>query len=494
MDQTLVKKLTSSVSLMPFGLVERSADGAAVPAKEMDEIARIGLPMFALVLMFMSVMTGAMHLLNAIIEEKMSKISEVLLGSVTPFQLLAGKLVGVVAVSLLLTLVYLVGGIYALLSFGRLDLIDPVLIGWFLVFMVCAALMFGAIFLAIGSACSDLKDSQSMVQPAMMLIILAYLASFVVMRAPESGIVRGPVDVPDDYAVRDDAAAGDAARTPALAGARVGGAADGGHRGCRLGGRPHLPRRPADAGQAAEHPGAAEMDPALNWRCLRAVALAKAGRDERGHARRRLTGLDPTLFGGDTMTRVFRSAASAAIVAMSLTASAPLAAQAPADRAAAQRADRAAVEQAALDYVEALYNADTTRIERSVHPQLTKRGFWRDNAKLPWGPQTTMTYEQLMTLTKTWNADKKRDTSIKKVDVFDVLDQTATAKVTAMWGVDYLHLAKYDGRWKIINIVWQAHPENRRGDFRLRKRSRCLAASADHRSLGEGGRPRPAPP
>jgi hypothetical protein len=159
------------------------------------------------------------------------------------------------------------------------------------------------------------------------------------------------------------------------------------------------------------------------------------------------------------MTRVFRSAASAAIVAMSLTVSAPRpAAQAATDRVAAQKADRAAVEQAALDYVEALYNADPTRIERSVHPQLTKRGFWRENATLPWGPQQTMTYEQLMTLAKTWNADKKRDTSIKKIDVFDVLDQTATAKVTAMWGVDYLHLAKYDGRWKIINIVWQAHP------------------------------------
>ena len=78
-----------------------------------------------------------------------------------------------------------------MISFGRADLIDPALIGWFLVFMVCAALMFGAIFLAIGSACSDLKDSQSMVQPAMTLIILAYLASFVVMRAPESALSVG---------------------------------------------------------------------------------------------------------------------------------------------------------------------------------------------------------------------------------------------------------------------------------------------------------------
>lgn len=195
-DHALVRRLTAGATLTRFGLVERSETGDAVPAREVDDLSRMGVPIFALVLMFMAVMTGAMHLLNAIIEEKMSKISEVLLGSVTPFQLLAGKLLGVVAVSVVLTVVYLIGGIYALLSFGRPDLIDPVLIGWFFVFMISAALMFGAIFLAIGSACSDLKDSQSMVQPAMMLIILAYLASFVVMRAPESGLSVGLSFVP----------------------------------------------------------------------------------------------------------------------------------------------------------------------------------------------------------------------------------------------------------------------------------------------------------
>jgi hypothetical protein len=120
--------------------------------------------------------------------------------------------------------------------------------------------------------------------------------------------------------------------------------------------------------------------------------------------------------------------------------------------------DRAAVGQAALDYVEGIYTSDVSRIERSVHPQLAKRGFWRDSPAHPWGPQSTMTYEQLLTLTKTWNAKKDRDTSLKRVDIYEVLDQTASAKVTAMWGIDYLHLAKYDGRWKIINIVWQAHP------------------------------------
>jgi ABC-2 type transport system permease protein len=190
-DQALVEKLTTRADVSTFGLVERGADGAVVPAREVDDLSRFGVPMFVLVLMFMSVMTGAMHLLSAVIEEKMSKISEVLLGAVTPVQLLAGKLTGVVGVSMLLTLVYLAGGVYALVSFGRPDLIDPLMIGWFLVFMVCGALMFGSIFLAIGSACSDLKDSQGMVQPATMLVLLAYLGSFMVMRAPESGLALG---------------------------------------------------------------------------------------------------------------------------------------------------------------------------------------------------------------------------------------------------------------------------------------------------------------
>ena len=101
----------------------------------MDELARFGPPFFFLILMFMAVMTGAQHLLNAIIEEKMSKISEVLLGSVSPFQLLAGKLLGVVGVSLLLALVYFAGAIYGLLRSAGADLIDPALIAWFLVFL-----------------------------------------------------------------------------------------------------------------------------------------------------------------------------------------------------------------------------------------------------------------------------------------------------------------------------------------------------------------------
>jgi ABC-2 type transport system permease protein len=196
MDAAFVASLTARTPLASFGLVERERDGTLTAAREVDEIERFGVPIFFLVLMFMSVMSTAQHLINTIIEEKMSKISEVLLGSVSAFQLLAGKLVGIVAVSLLLAFVYLGGGAYALLSQGRPDLIDLTLAGWFLVFLICASLLFGAVFQALSAACSDLKDAQSLLQPAMMILVVAYFASFLVLRAPDSALAAGLSFVP----------------------------------------------------------------------------------------------------------------------------------------------------------------------------------------------------------------------------------------------------------------------------------------------------------
>jgi hypothetical protein len=39
------------------------------------------------------------------------------------------------------------------------------------------------------------------------------------------------------------------------------------------------------------------------------------------------------------------------------------------------------------------------------------------------------------------------------------LDPTPSAKLVAQWGVDYFHLARYDGRWMIVNVLWQSPPK-----------------------------------
>jgi hypothetical protein len=119
--------------------------------------------------------------------------------------------------------------------------------------------------------------------------------------------------------------------------------------------------------------------------------------------------------------------------------------------------DRDAVRQAALDYVEGVYTVQPERIQRSVHTSLDKRGFYKKEASAPY-VEMPMNFDQLVNLARTWNKEGKRDTSIKKVEVLDVLDKTAVAKVTASWGVDYMLLGKYDGTWKITQILWQSPP------------------------------------
>ena len=124
---------------------------------------------------------------------------------------------------------------------------------------------------------------------------------------------------------------------------------------------------------------------------------------------------------------------------------------------ASPASDREAVRQAALDYVDGIYDVKPELIQRSVHTSLVKRGLYRKDPSAPY-VEMPMTYEQLVNLASTWNKNGTRDRSIKKVDVLEVLDQTAVAKVTASWGIDYMFLAKYDGAWKISQILWQSHP------------------------------------
>ena len=92
-----------------------------------------------------------------------------------------------------------------------------------------------------------------------------------------------------------------------------------------------------------------------------------------------------------------------------------------------------------------------------MHPDLKKYGFWKRGEDPYRG--MAMTYEQLHELAGRYNADKHIPADApKKVEVLDLLDQTANAKLTAEWGIDYMQLAKFDGRWQIVHVMWQSHP------------------------------------
>jgi hypothetical protein len=123
-------------------------------------------------------------------------------------------------------------------------------------------------------------------------------------------------------------------------------------------------------------------------------------------------------------------------------------------------ADREAVRQAALDYVEGVYNVDPSRIERSVHPKLVKLGFSRPPDEDAYHPGSTTTFERLVEIAKNYNKEGKLSKDApKEITILDALDQTASVKLVAEWGVDYMHLAKFDGKWMIVHVLFQSPPK-----------------------------------
>ncbi len=117
-----------------------------------------------------------------------------------------------------------------------------------------------------------------------------------------------------------------------------------------------------------------------------------------------------------------------------------------------------AVERAVLDYCEAFYEMKPEYLERSVHPNLHKFGYYRKTADEPYRKMYS-DFDGLHDLSKVWNKDGHFGPDAKKeVEVFEVLDQTAAAKLIGDWGIDYMHLAKSKGKWMVMQVIWQTHP------------------------------------
>ena len=127
--------------------------------------------------------------------------------------------------------------------------------------------------------------------------------------------------------------------------------------------------------------------------------------------------------------------------------------------AVAQQDDAALVRRAVLDYVEGFYEGDSTKLVRSVRPEVYKYGFSRRRDSTRYAGMQ-MHWTAFMDYARNVKArgTQAPPTARKDVVVFDVQDQTASAKLTAVWGTDYLLLAKYDGKWMISSVMWQSPP------------------------------------
>jgi hypothetical protein len=121
-------------------------------------------------------------------------------------------------------------------------------------------------------------------------------------------------------------------------------------------------------------------------------------------------------------------------------------------------ADREAIKQTALDYIEGYYEGNAERMERSLHPDLAKR-IVRTDPSTGKSKLEHMTAARLVEITRMRQGrPTPKEKQQKDVTILDLFENAACVKIVAADWIDYLHVAKFDGRWVIVNVLWEMKP------------------------------------
>ncbi len=127
--------------------------------------------------------------------------------------------------------------------------------------------------------------------------------------------------------------------------------------------------------------------------------------------------------------------------------------------AAQTSADSSAIVATALDYIDGFYTSDAERMERALHPELAKRIVGD-----PAGPESSlrdMTAAQLVQATASGGARGIPEEARKDdVSILDIYNNIASVRIDAGVWIDYLHVARWNGEWKIVNVLWEMAPRD----------------------------------
>jgi ABC-2 type transport system permease protein len=144
------------------------------------------LPFAFVGLLLFGVLMGGQGLVTSTVEEKSSRVIEVLLSAVSPFELLAGKILGQMGVSLVVLALYIGLGLMLLVSFAMLGLLDLTLVFYLVVFFVITYLTIGSAMVAVGSAVNEMREAQALMMPIVLTMMVPWVLAAPISREPNS--------------------------------------------------------------------------------------------------------------------------------------------------------------------------------------------------------------------------------------------------------------------------------------------------------------------
>ncbi len=119
--------------------------------------------------------------------------------------------------------------------------------------------------------------------------------------------------------------------------------------------------------------------------------------------------------------------------------------------------DKTQIETTLNNYIDAFYKGDTIKLKEAIKPRLNKFGYWKNETSGNYEYYAHMSYDKAMDFVQKMKDDgKTRDENkIRNVEVLDIGNHIASAKVTATWGIDYVLLSKDEGKWMIEQVIWE---------------------------------------
>jgi ABC-2 type transport system permease protein len=160
--------------------------GVIVEPRKKGMVEGFAVPYILALILVMIVLISANPMLTSVAEDKMQRVFEMLLGSVSPFELITGKVLAAVARSLVSSALYIAGGILALQGMAMFGLIPFGVLPWFFVYLVAEVTLMCALGAALGSACSNTQDAQQLVGFMMMPVLIPLFTMASVLQEPNS--------------------------------------------------------------------------------------------------------------------------------------------------------------------------------------------------------------------------------------------------------------------------------------------------------------------
>ena len=184
-DRSRFAAILAPATVQTMSLLARDEKtGAIQDAHKNSEAETFAIPFVLMMMLAMMVLMSAGPMLGAVADDKQQRVFEMLLGSASPFELMMGKVLAAVGLTLTSSFFYMAAALLVMQSMALMGIAPLAVLPWFFVYLVADILVLSSLSIAVGSACSSPNDAQHLAMPVLAPTMIPLFLMLPIMQAP----------------------------------------------------------------------------------------------------------------------------------------------------------------------------------------------------------------------------------------------------------------------------------------------------------------------